>query len=98
MHESALHGASTQSLTVVRLLQNPLGQEAPLGERGDMVRVSDGRTRLYLLPSEFEAATTASLRWMLARQPGVRPSEAVANCASAASPTAQRSTRSTLSV
>ena len=70
MHDAAPIGTATQGLTVVRLLQNPLGREAPPGERGDMVRVSDGRTRLYLLPSEFDMATTASLRWMLARQPG----------------------------
>jgi hypothetical protein len=77
MHDSTPNGASTPGLTVVRLLQNPLGQEAPPGERGDMVRVSDGRARLYLLPSEFEVANAASLRWMLARQPGWKPAEAV---------------------
>lgn len=54
-------------LTVVRLLQNPLGQQAPEGERGDMVRVSDGASSLYLLPWEFEAADEQLLRWMLAR-------------------------------
>ena len=56
-----------ETLTVVRLLQNPLGQEAPAGERGDLVRVSDGRSRVYLLPSEFDMASAATLRWMLAR-------------------------------
>ena len=70
MHGSASNGATAHELTVVRLLQNPLGQEAPQGQRGDMVRISDGRTRLYRLPSEFDIATTAYLRWMLARQPG----------------------------
>ena len=69
MHEARPNGVSTQGLIVVRLLQNPLGQEAPPGERGDMVRVSDGRARLYLLPSEFDMQSTASLRRMLARQP-----------------------------
>jgi Ribosomal protein L9, N-terminal domain len=57
-------------LTIVRILQNPLGQQAPPGERGDMVQVSDGRTRVYLLPSEFDMASPATLRWMLAREPG----------------------------
>ena len=56
------------TLSVVRLLQNPLGQQAPAGERGDLVRVSDGRARVYLLPSEFDAASPATLRWMLASQ------------------------------
>ena len=55
-------------LTVVRLLQNPLGQIAPAGERGDLVRISDGTISLYMLPSEFEAASEAELRWQLARQ------------------------------
>jgi hypothetical protein len=35
-----------------------------------MVQVSDGRTRVYLLPSEFDMASPATLRWMLAREPG----------------------------
>jgi hypothetical protein len=55
-------------LTVVRLLQNPLGQEAPAGHRGDIVRVSDGRASLYLFPWEFEATDEARLRWLLAQK------------------------------
>jgi hypothetical protein len=55
-------------LTVVRLLQNPLGQEAPVGHRGDIVRVSDGRASLYMLPWEFEAVDEARLRWLLAQK------------------------------
>jgi Ribosomal protein L9, N-terminal domain len=55
-------------LTVVRLLQNPLGKEAPAGHRGDIVRVSDGRASLYLFPWEFEAADEARLRWLLAQE------------------------------
>jgi hypothetical protein len=78
MYDGGPNGASTQGLTVVRLLQNPLGQEALPGERGDMVRVSDGRARLYLLPSEFDRASTGSLRWMLARQPSWKAVEAAA--------------------
>jgi hypothetical protein len=66
MAEVARDGAAG-TLTVVRLLQNPLGQEAPAGERGDVVRVSDGRSRVYLLPGEFDTADPATLRWMLAR-------------------------------
>ena len=54
-------------LTVVRLLQNPLGQQAPEGERGDLVRVSDGQSSVYLMPWEFDAADERTLRWMLAR-------------------------------
>ena len=60
--------AAAATLTVVRLLQNPLGAEAPAGERGDLVRVSDGRSRVYLLPGEYDAVTPATLRWMLARE------------------------------
>jgi hypothetical protein len=56
-------------LVVVRLLQNPLGQEAPVGHRGDIVRVSDGRAALYLFPWEFETTDEARLRWLLAQQP-----------------------------
>jgi hypothetical protein len=58
-----------KDLMVVRLLQNPLGQEAPAGHRGDIVRVSDGRASLYLFPWEFETTDEARLRWLLAQQP-----------------------------
>ena len=68
MTEVARRDTSTEMLTVVWLLQNPLGQEAPPGVRGDFVRVSDGRARVYLLPSEFDKASPATLRWMLAQQ------------------------------
>ena len=61
-------GTSPDVLTVVRLLQNPLGEEAPPGERGDMVRVSDGESRVYLLASEFDTISPTELCWMLARQ------------------------------
>ena len=57
------------TLTVVRLLQNPLGQQAAPGERGDIVRISDDRATVYLLPSEFDMASTAMLRHLLAQQP-----------------------------
>jgi len=67
MAEVLRDDASAETLTVVRLLQNPLGAEAPPGDRGDMVRVSDGRSRIYLLPGEFDRADPATLRWMLAR-------------------------------
>jgi hypothetical protein len=58
-------------LTVTRLLQNPMGAEAPPGEAGDFVRVSDGCATVYLTCREFESATDAHLRWLLA-QPGRR--------------------------
>jgi hypothetical protein len=54
------------ALEVTRLLQNPLGQVAPPGQRGDMVRVSDGVATIYLDPSEYDAASVRSLRAMLA--------------------------------
>ena len=56
-----------EKLNVVRLLQNPLGEPAPEGARGDLVRVSDGQSRVYLMPWEFDAADEQTLRWMLAR-------------------------------
>ena len=56
---AAAEACGMSDLTVVRLLQNPLGQEAPVGHRGDMVRVSDGRASIYLFPWEFEAAEEA---------------------------------------
>ena len=58
------------SFSVVRLLQNPLGAIAPEGQRGDLVRVSDGTSTVYLMPWEFEAADDRDLRWLLARQGG----------------------------
>lgn len=55
-----------EQLTVDRLVQNPLGSPAPPGHPGDMVRVSDGRRSIYLLPREYDESTTAHLRWLLA--------------------------------
>ena len=54
-------------LTVARLLQNPMGELAPPGERGDIVRVSDGTNTIYMLPAEFEAASEERVRFLLAR-------------------------------
>jgi hypothetical protein len=68
MAEDVHDDAEADGLTVVRLLQNPLGEQAPPGERGDMVRVSDGESRVYLLAGEFDMASPTTLRWMLARQ------------------------------
>jgi hypothetical protein len=55
-------------ILVVRLLQNPLGGEAPAGERGDFVRISDDDVSLYLTIPEYEAASEATLRWLLAQR------------------------------
>jgi ribosomal protein L9 len=55
------------ALEVTRLLQNPLGAPAPAGTRGDIVRVSDGLTTIYLTPREFDDATDTQLRYLLAR-------------------------------
>ena len=51
-----------------RLLQNPLGEPAPPGSRGDLVAVSDDRVTVYLTPAEYEATTDAELRYLLARK------------------------------
>lgn len=59
-------------LVVTRLLQNPLGQPAPAGHRGDIVRVSDGTVAVYLTPLEFDAADEALLRYLLARRAAER--------------------------
>ena len=59
-------------LEVTRLLQNPLGQPAPDGTRGDIVRVSDGTIAIYLTPAEFDAASESDLRYQLARQAVLR--------------------------
>ena len=56
------------ALTVTRLLQNPLGEPAPPGEPGDLVCVSDGRSKIYLMPGEYAAATEVELRRRLAQQ------------------------------
>jgi hypothetical protein len=52
-------------LVVTRLMQNPLGQIAPAGHRGDMVRVSDGASTVYLFPAEFEALDDDMVRTVL---------------------------------
>jgi hypothetical protein len=57
----------TAAERVVRLLQNPSGQQAPKGECGDLVRVSDGQSSVYPMPWEFDATDERTLRVMLAR-------------------------------
>jgi hypothetical protein len=58
---------TVSQLMVVRLLQNPMGEPAPPGERGDIVRVSDGTSTIYMLPAEFEAASEDHVRFLLAK-------------------------------
>lgn len=53
-------------LSATRLLQNPLGQPAPDGQVGDLARISNGQQTIYLLPRDYDAATPAHLRWLLA--------------------------------
>lgn len=57
-----------EGLEVTRLLQNPLGQRAPEGAQGDIVRVSDGSAAIYLTPREYDAASEGQLRYPLARR------------------------------
>jgi len=57
------------ALQVTRLLQNPLGQVAPDGVKGDIVRVSDGEKTIYLMPAEYSAATEDELQQLLAAAP-----------------------------
>jgi ribosomal protein L9 len=56
------------TLDVQRLLQNPMGEPAPPGARGDIVRVSDGTAAIYLTPTEYEKASERELRYLLARK------------------------------
>jgi hypothetical protein len=56
-------------MDVTWLMQNPLGEIAPPGARGDFVRISDGRATIYLLPNEFDQADERRLRWLLAKEP-----------------------------
>ena len=56
------------TLEVQRLLQNPMGEPAPPGSRGDIVRVSDGTVTIYLTPAEYDRATERELRYLLARK------------------------------
>ena len=53
-------------LDVTRLLQNPMGERAPEGVRGDIIRVTDGCSTIYLMPAEYEATNDANLRRPLA--------------------------------
>lgn len=59
---------------VTRLLQNPLGEPAPDGARGDIVRLSDGTSTIYLTPQEFDDATEQQLRYRLAAEGRIRSS------------------------
>jgi ribosomal protein L9 len=56
-------------LRVTRLLANPLGDVAPAGQAGDMVRVTDGLATLYLDPTEFAGITEGALRRKLSQVP-----------------------------
>lgn len=59
-------------LQVTRLLQNPLGQPAPDGVEGDIVRVSDGAKTTYLTPRDYMRATEHDLHVLLTAAPGRR--------------------------
>ena len=49
----------TAALRVTWLLRNPGGQVAPEEVEGDIVRVSDGITTIYLTPRESAGASTS---------------------------------------
>jgi hypothetical protein len=55
------------SSPVTRLLQNPHGQPVREGDRGDIVRVSDGATTIYLTPREYDDVSERQLRYLLDR-------------------------------
>jgi hypothetical protein len=55
------------ALQVTRLLQNPLGEPAPAGTVGDIVRISDSLATIYLTPRDYDSMTDARLRYLLAR-------------------------------
>lgn len=52
------------AVTVARLLQSPRGAPAPEAAAGDMVRVSDSSSTVYLSPTEYDQATNADLRYL----------------------------------
>jgi len=58
-----------RSIEIVRLSLTPLCHPAPSGSPGDVVRLSDGVTTCFLLPDDFDVASEADLRSLLA-QPG----------------------------
>jgi ribosomal protein L9 len=60
--------ASDRELRVTRLSANPLGAPVPDGERGDIVKVSDGTTSIYLLPSEYESLGPGRLAYEFYRR------------------------------
>jgi ribosomal protein L9 len=57
------------NLQVTRLVANPLGDVAPPGERGDIVKVTNGSATIYLDPAEFAGMTERTLRRKLAEVP-----------------------------
>jgi hypothetical protein len=59
-------------LHITRLLLNPMGEPAPDGERGDMIRISDGTSTMYMDPADFEASDDRTIRYLLASQGGNR--------------------------
>lgn len=61
----------TAALRVTWLLRNPGGQVAPEEVEGDIVRVSDGITTIYLTPRESAGASTS--RGSARREQGLKP-------------------------
>lgn len=59
-------------LDVTRLLLSPMGQPAPEGAPGDIVRVSDGTVTLYMDPAEHDAGDDRTIRYLLASQGTIR--------------------------
>ena len=57
------------SLSITRLLQNPMGEPAPPGSAGDIVVVTDGTSTIYLTPAEYDTASEVDLRYRLAQTP-----------------------------
>lgn len=62
-----------RSLEVVALLLTPICHPAPPGSPGDVVRISDGVSTVFLLPEDFAAASDDDVRSLLARRAADSP-------------------------
>lgn len=83
---------------MTRLLQNPLGQVAPEGQRGDLVRITDGHATVYMDPAEFDVASEAQLRDVLAAKVVPEPPHAAHHAPPGAGQGTRRSSRHTSSL
>lgn len=60
-------------LEATRLLLTPICHRAPTSSPGDVVRVTDGTTTIYLEPADYDTADETQLRALIRARAMARP-------------------------